>query len=309
MNEENRVPQRREYRAIVAFVVLACTISWLLWGFVWLSGVGRLRGVGILLVALGMWGPGLSALIVTRVVLRESLRTTTIGRLGRKRYYVWAWLLPAAGTAITILLTIAFGVAAIKPEDQLFEGVLASQGALPPIPPWCLVAIMTLGGILIAPLVNAPFALGEEIGWRGFLLPRLMKSGLSQWPALVLSSAIWGLWHAPIIAQGHNYPEHPYLGIAIMTVACTLAGIIQGWLQLASGSVWAPTAFHGALNGIAGLPLLILTPHDSALGGTPLSVIGWIPATAFVAWLALSRRLPVATVDGVLCDRATSPPG
>lgn len=111
---------------------------------------------------------------------------------------------------------------------------------------------------------------------------------------LLISGAIWGLWHAPIILQGHNYSEHPYLGIAMMTVFTTLLGIIFGWLQQACGSVWAPTAAHGALNGIAGVPILILSPHDAALGGTLASAIGWIPIAAFVAWLVFSRRVPVA---------------
>jgi membrane protease YdiL (CAAX protease family) len=231
-----------------------------------------------------MWGPGVSALIVTRWVLGESWRTTTLDRLGRRQYYLWAWFLPAAGTAIAALLTVAFGAASLDPELHGIRGVMASQGF---DPPWLFIILGTLGGIALAPVINAPFAVGEEIGWRGFLLPRLLQLGIRQWPASMICGVIWGLWHAPLILQGHNYPDHPYLGVAIMTGFTTLLGIIFGWLQLASGSVWVPTAAHEALNGIAALPIILLTPHDSAFGGTLASLTGWIPIGAFVVWLTL----------------------
>jgi membrane protease YdiL (CAAX protease family) len=273
--------------------LIAFGLSWLLWGSVWLAGIPLKSGAGVLLVAFGMWGPGLSALIVTRRVFGESWRTTTLDRLGRKRYYLWAWLLPAAGTAIAALLTVAFGVAALDPQFLTLQDLMNSQGIAASIPPEALLVIQTVVGVLLAPLVNAPFTVGEEIGWRGFLLPRLMQLGIRQWPALLISGAVWGLWHAPIVLQGHNYPDHPYLGIVMMTVFTMLLAVIFGWLQLASGSVWVPAAAHGALNGIAGVPILILSPHDATLGGTLASIIGWIPIAVFVAWLVYSRRVPV----------------
>jgi hypothetical protein len=118
---------------------------------------------------------------------------------------------------------------------------------------------------------------------------------MSQWQALLLSGAIWGMWHAPAIMLGLNYPTHPYLGILLMTFFCVLLGLVFGWLQLASGSVWVPTLAHASLNAIAGLPILLLTSHDSAVGGTLVSVVGWIPITAFVIWLYWTKRLPVVT--------------
>jgi uncharacterized protein len=288
------------------FLLIAFGTSWALWGSLWLAGIPLKSAAGPILVALGMWGPGLSALVVTRFVLRESWRTTTLNRLGRKRYYAWAWLLPAAGTLIAALLTVAFGVAAFDPEFQKLKELTPTTGSLPPISFGTIVLIQVLVGILLAPLLNAPFAVGEEIGWRGFLLPRLLQSGVPQWPALVITGLIWGLWHAPVIVQGHNYPDHPLLGVALMTGVTILLGIILGWLQLASGSVWVPTVAHGALNGIAGLPILILTPHDSAIGGMLTSAIGWIPLAGFVAWLALSRRVPVKSGPAALPPSADS---
>ncbi len=161
-----------------------------------------------------------------------------------------------------------------------------------------LVLIQTVAALTIAPLINCLFTLGEELGWRGFLLPRLIEAGWGQWWALIVSGAVWGLWHAPVILLGHNYPDHPYLGVLLMTVFCILLGIIFGWLRLASGSVWTATLAHATLNAVAGFPLIVLTPFDSALGGVMTGVIGWIPLVLFIVWLAWSGRLPVRTHGG-----------
>ncbi len=284
---------RRDLQAVLWFLVLTFGLTWTLWGAVWALGCDRRSPLWPFLIGLGMWGPGLSVLLVTKLVLRESWRTTTIDRLGPKRCYLWAWFLPAAGTLASTGLTAALTAANFDPHFSRFRETLEAQGLVLPIPLWAVVASQIVAALTIAPLINAPFALGEELGWRGFLLPRLMKAGLGPWPALVLSGVIWGVWHAPVIAQGHNYPDHPYLGVLLMIVFCTLLGIIFGWLQLSSGSVWVPTIAHGALNAIAGLPLLVLTEFDTAVGGMLTSLIGWIPLTGFVVWLAWTNRLPV----------------
>jgi membrane protease YdiL (CAAX protease family) len=77
---------------------------------------------------------------------------------------------------------------------------------------------------------------------------------------------VWGLWHAPLIAQGHNYPEHPWIGVGLMVVFCTLWAPILGWLRSRSGSVIAAAIAHGAINASAGLPLLVIA------GGGDLTV-------------------------------------
>jgi len=116
---------------------------------------------------------------------------------------------------------------------------------------------------------------------------------LGQWPALLLSGIIWGMWHAPIIVMGRNYPGHPVLGPFLMIGFCLLMGIILGWLQLAAGSVWAPALAHGTLNAVAGLPLMMMTGLNLTIGGPTSSLIGWIGIAACVVWLVLTRRLPV----------------
>ena len=122
--------------------------------------------------------------------------------------------------------------------------------------------------------------MGEELGWRGFLLRKLLPLG--QWPALLISGVIWGIWHLPLVLMGQNYPTLPVAGPFLMIGFTVLMGIILGWLQLASRSVWVPALAHGTLNAVNGLPLLFLTGVDRSVGGPPSSIIGWLGIGACV---------------------------
>jgi membrane protease YdiL (CAAX protease family) len=76
-------------------------------------------------------------------------------------------------------------------------------------------------------------ALGEEGGWRGYMMPKLINI-MGRGKALLLGGIIWGLWHAPLTCIGHNfgtdYPGFPFVGIIKMCIFCTLMGIILTFL-------------------------------------------------------------------------------
>ena len=241
--------------------------------------------------SLAMWAPGLGAILATRYAAGESLRTLNLRHLGDKRYYLWAWLLPPALAIATGLLTLALGAGKLDLQFTLIKQAMAAAPGATAIPAWVIVAIQAGIAFTVGPLINTFFALGEELGWRGFLLPRLLPLG--QWKAILLSGTIWGIWHAPAILQGHNYPGRPVAGIFMMVVFCILVGAIFSWLYLRTRSPWAPALAHGSLNATAGLPILFLTGVDISIGGTTASLIGWIPLALFVAWLAWTKRLPV----------------
>ena len=157
------------------------------------------------------------------------------------------------------------------------------------LPPGLIVGIQILFSITLAPLFNTLFALGEELGWRGYLLPKLFPLG--QGRAILLSGVIWGVWHWPAILQGHNYPNQPILGMFLMIGFCVLFGAILSWLYLRTGSPWAPALGHASLNAFAGFPLVFMPGVNMALGGTLTSLVGWIPMILFVGWLIWKRDL------------------
>jgi membrane protease YdiL (CAAX protease family) len=185
----------------------------------------------------------------------------------------------------------------IYPFDPTFatlRELLARAEQELPLSVELIVLLQVAQGLTLAVPINSAFAFGEEFGWRGYLLPRLIGL-LGPWPGLLAQGAIWGLWHAPIIGlAGYNYPQHPYLGMPFFVVFCTLFGIVIGWLRLASGSVWPPTIAHASLNAIGGLPLIVLARVDAGVAGTLWSPVGWLVLLAAVAVLCATGALPRA---------------
>ena len=138
-----------------------------------------------------------------------------------------------------------------------------------PIPLGLLVAIQIIQGILLSPLINSLFTFGEEFGWRGYLQPKLMPLGGRR--AMLLMGVIWGLWHAPVIAMGHNYgfgyPGAPWTGILAMIWFTTVAGTFLGWASLRGESVWPAVLGHAGINGIASLAVLFTQGEPNPLLG------------------------------------------
>ena len=93
---------------------------------------------------------------------------------------------------------------------------------------------------------------------------------------------IWGLWHTPINMAGYNYglgyPGYPWTGIAAMCLFCTVTGIWCAYLADSTGSIWAPSLFHGSINAIGSIGLMFLAPGSDMLLGPGVS--GMIPAAA-----------------------------
>jgi membrane protease YdiL (CAAX protease family) len=242
--------------------------------------------------SLGMFGPGLAALYTNRFILRQPITSLRLNTLGPKRFYLWAWFLPGLLSVTTAIFTILFGLAEFDPQFSFMREGLASAPGGTRIDPLLVIIAQSAFGILLAPYINALFALGEELGWRGFLLPKLVPLG--QWKAIILSGVIWGVWHAPVIVQGHNYPGYPISGIFMMIVLTILLGTILAWLYFETRSPWAPALAHGAFNAAAGLPLLFLKPgFNLAFGGTLATFPGWLAMGIFIAWLVVTKRLPV----------------
>ena len=99
--------------------------------------------------------------------------------------------------------------------------------------------VTTLG--LTLGMLSGP---GEEIGWRGYLLPRLIKSKVRH-PILV-SGLIWGTWHMPFVLL--TFEHERYVTAAVYFLLCVVLAVFMGWIRLASNSVWVAGMAHGAYN-------------------------------------------------------------
>jgi membrane protease YdiL (CAAX protease family) len=103
----------------------------------------------------------------------------------------------------------------------------------------------------LIPTVGAFAALGEEIGWRGFLVPELAKrTGFTA--TAVISGVLWAVWHYPLVIQGalQSSTPPPWYAVGCFTLLITAMGISMAWLRLRSGSLWTAVIFHAVHNAV-----------------------------------------------------------
>lgn len=279
-------------KALILFFTITFGLAWLFFLIPLAFGDPQSplrQTVTVVAWSVAMWAPGVGAVVATLYGLRQPLKTLNLRRLGERKAYLWAWLLPPVLALLAGVFTVAFGLGRLDLEFTSIRQAMENAPGGQSVAPWLVVLIQIVFSLTLAPLFNTLFGLGEELGWRGFLLPHLLPLG--QGRAIVISGAVWGIWHAPAILQGHNYPSQPLLGVLLMTGFCILMGAIFSWLYLRTRSPWAPALAHGSLNATAGLPMLFLQGVDVTYGGTVLSLVGWIGIVLFVLWLVWSKRL------------------
>ncbi len=286
-----------ERKSLTWFLIITFLISWPL--FVAPLAFGDMDAITRQLMTQGlwaaaMWGPGIAAIITTLFIAKKPFSSLRLNTLGPKRFYLWAWFLPIVLAFVGGLLTLLFGIAKLDLNFTMIRDAMASAAGGGEVPVGIIVLTQVLLAVTLAPFINVLFAMGEELGWRGFLLPQLLPLG--QWQAILISGAIWGVWHAPAILQGHNYPGYPVLGVFMMIVFCVLLGIIISWMYLNTKSPWVAALAHGSVNAVAGLPILFFQPNfNMAFGGTLAAPTAWIGMAIFIAWLMRTKRLPVQT--------------
>ena len=110
---------------------------------------------------------------------------------------------------------------------------------------WQCLGIMLVFGAL----ATCKYAAGEEIGWRGYMLTRLVDSGIRA--PILISGLVWGLWHAPLILSGqYASGPHPVLSAGLFLAGIVAAGYVFAWLRLSSGSIWPCIWGHSVWNAV-----------------------------------------------------------
>ena len=218
--------------------------------------------VKFLLSAVAMFIPVL-AVIFTQVIFKEPVLRGVGLSFKINRWWVIGWLLiPIIALAI-VGMTLLMPGARWTPDNETVK--MALQAMPEGFGVWGFIAITILSGLFAGLTLNAVFGLGEEIAWRGYLLN--LFRGKKFWKVALWTGIIWGFWHAPLILNGHNYPQHPVAGVFLMVVFCVLMTPILMYFRQKSGSVIVPAIMHGTFNAVAGLPLIIITPANDLLYG------------------------------------------
>jgi uncharacterized protein len=194
-----------------------------------------------------MWCPGLAA-IVTCLVRDGTLRGLGWG-WGRTRFYPIAYGLALAACLLPyVVVWVAFDAF----DGRQLAGTLAKAGVPPALAgPVGVLAV----GLIVLPLTSLVSAAGEEIGWRGFLVPR-MHALLGFTGTSLLVGLIWAAWHYPINAAVFplHRPSVPlWYANACFTLLVIGAAFMHTWLRLRSRSVWPSTLLHASGNAFQGV--------------------------------------------------------
>ncbi|MBQ3983112.1 MAG: CPBP family intramembrane metalloprotease [Bacteroidales bacterium] len=227
----------------------------LIWGaglVFYLSGtnVASFAGATQLLASFCMFIPLVATLICQKSSKEPLLRNVGIS-WKVNRWWFFGWLIVPLIPLLTILFTHwTIGLSFNVPGVPL--GFMNK--------PVGMVGITLLSGMVAGVTINALFAFGEEIGWRGYLLKQF--EGKNFLTTSIIIGIIWGLWHAPLILLGHNYPQHPQWGVLMMVVLSIPLSFIIQYFRVKSGSVIVAAVMHGTFNALAGMAYIFIDMNN-----------------------------------------------
>lgn len=266
-------------KKIGIFLSMTFSINWFMAAvFIGLGGKWNTTS-SFVFAAAYMFVPMFCTIIVQKFIYKEPLKEPMGISFKLNRYFVLAWLLPVAMSFAAFAVALLFPGVFYSPDMAgMFEKYkdlltpeqiqqMKSSIEAAPIHP----VLLTLPQVLIAGItVNAVAGFGEELGWRGFLQKEFEKLGF--WKSSILTGVIWGIWHAPIILQGHNYPGHPLAGVFMMTIMSTMFAPVFSYVRIKAKSVIAAAIAHGSLNASVGLSFMLLKGgNDLIIGMTGLA--------------------------------------
>ncbi|MCD6202234.1 MAG: CPBP family intramembrane metalloprotease [Bacteroidales bacterium] len=260
------------------------------------------------IIILYMLVPMITAIIVQKIIFEENVKTPLGISFRMNRWFLVAWLLPPAIAFLTLGISLSLTGVEYSPDMEgmfeRFRSVFTQEqvkqmktqiSSFPVHPAW----LALVQGLIAGTTINAVFGFGEELGWRGLLLRELQSMGF--WKSSVIIGSVWGIWHIPVILQGHNYPEHPVAGVFMMILWCILFTPVISYVRIRAGSVVAAAIMHGTLNATAGIAIMLVKGgNDLTVGVTGLS--GFISLiTVNAAFYLFDRYI---TRDKIMSDVA-----
>ncbi|RMG61722.1 MAG: CPBP family intramembrane metalloprotease [Bacteroidetes bacterium] len=283
-------------RKVGLYLAFSFGISWAIAAVLYLLSQGEPNQIVMMVASsLFMWGPALAVLIVQKGFYKESL--APYGWTFKRLNGIWLLLSLAVPLVIFLLYlgTVALlgnglGLPGMGTVDLSREGLiaqielLAAQAGQPantggltslPLPGWLLLLVMMLAAVIPGASLNAFFAFGEELGWRGLMQEETRSLGF--WRSNLLIGIVWGIWHSPLLLMGHNYGDSGWLGIPVMAAFCVGMSFVMGYLAQRTGSIIGPSMLHGVVNAVAGFSILYVHGSDPLIGGVA-GLAGAVPA-------------------------------
>jgi len=262
-------------KALTVYLALTVAISAIFWTLIiWskhAAGGGGYYAFGL------MWSPGTAALLTCRILKRD------VRSLGwtwpQRKYVVLSYVIPLAYAAV------AYGAVWITRQGGFnsdFVAQTASRFGFSGMPRAGVLVVYLVLVSTVGMIRSVSSALGEEIGWRGFLVPELAKV-TSFTKVSLISGVIWAAWHSPILLfADYNSGTNRWYALTCFTVMVISASFVFAWMRLASGSLWTGAILHASHN------LFVQGIFDNLMRDTGRTL--WL-TTEFGAVLALSAAL------------------
>jgi len=227
------------------------------------------------LTTISMYIPALVVILLYLLKYKKPLfKNNDLGlRFKGMKFWIIAPSLFLLLVSLSYLIIYIFNSSFFMNPEMILEGTEKSGFG---VGNWFLNILIIFGiNTFIAPIINILMFLGEEIGWRAYLVPRLLKI-YNPKISFIIGGCIWGIWHGVGILMGFNYPGHPILGNIMMMVLCIPVGIILQYLYFKSKSIFVSAIAHGAMNWTASnFIMFVLSDSDyNKLIYGPTGIIG-----------------------------------
>lgn len=261
------------------FIIIVLTLSYLIAGAYYLLFPEKDKISFTIMAVIYMFVPFVSALVVDKLIMKsDNLKSWAIN-FDPNKWFLAAWPAVIIFVFFAMALNLLWpGISFSSNMDGFWERMANNftpeqlemqkiQLKMLPLPYWL---VLILQALIAGLTINAVAAFGEESAWRGFMVKEYRH--LKFWDAAMRIGIVWGIWHAPLILMGHNYPEHPLIGVGMMTIWCLLLSPLFLYVRLKTKSVIAASIMHGTMNASAGIAIVYLAGgNDLTLGITGYS--------------------------------------
>jgi membrane protease YdiL (CAAX protease family) len=190
-----------------------------------------------------MWCPALAGAATLKL---NGRKLTDLGwKWPQARYVTMSWFIPLLYATIAYVMVWTTGLGAF-PNHEFMQHLVPRMGLRTSALVSTIVYILLVGSFGL--VENLSTALGEEIGWRGFLVPELFKTTGFTSTALI-SGMVWACWHYPILIWGdYNGGTPTWYGLTCFTILLVAISFVFAWLRLKSGSLWVGALLHASHN-------------------------------------------------------------
>ncbi|MFZ1220602.1 MAG: type II CAAX endopeptidase family protein [Chthoniobacterales bacterium] len=285
---EGSEPAARVWKKIAVFYGLTLLFSNVFNAFELFAG-GMDAG-GLLYVTGAMWSPGLAALLTKRLFGEPIAELPW--KWGGARFAWLAYLIPLAYALPVYLIAWLTPLGGFLEPD--FLNRTAKQFGWSDFSPSVTLVLFVLLTATLGLVGKTSRALGEEIGWRGFLVPELNKV-VGFFGVSVISGLMWAAYHFPVLLFGdYNKGAPAWYSLTCFTLMVVADSFILAWLTLRSKSLWPAAIFHGSHNLFI---QSIFTPLTRDTGRTNyfidefgIGLVVTVGIGAFLAWRSFIRR-------------------